>query len=169
MARFTAIHWPIHCHCSGPRHSASRLCGENENECVVLMKENSGKCGCGIHSKNPIQWHYKILALTLIKCWHFLNDFSCYFSRYVNNTKVPIPTHFYVILTSCNNTVQTPLTCEGPLDVMSFILPHRVDNSESCPVSTADRHSVLNIYWFIFTRPQPCTDLDAFPTCFLLD
>lgn len=67
--------------------------------------------------------------------------------KYVNNTKVPIPTHFYVILTSCNNTVQTPLTCEGPLDVMSFILPHRVDNSESCPDGKKESQWVKERIW----------------------
>ncbi|NXK57433.1 ENPP3 phosphodiesterase, partial [Sylvietta virens] len=52
--------------------------------------------------------------------------------QYVNNTKIPVPTHYYVILTSCKNTSYTPLNCSGSLDALSFILPHRPDNSESC-------------------------------------
>ncbi|XP_063246095.1 ectonucleotide pyrophosphatase/phosphodiesterase family member 3 [Prinia subflava] len=52
--------------------------------------------------------------------------------KYVNNTKIPIPTHYYVILTSCKNTSYTPLNCSGSLDVLSFIIPHRPDNTESC-------------------------------------
>ncbi|XP_015476981.1 ectonucleotide pyrophosphatase/phosphodiesterase family member 3 [Parus major] len=52
--------------------------------------------------------------------------------QYVNNTKIPVPTHYYVILTSCKNTSYTPLNCSGSLDALSFIIPHRPDNSESC-------------------------------------
>uniref|UniRef100_A0A8C3TLC5 Ectonucleotide pyrophosphatase/phosphodiesterase 3 n=1 Tax=Catharus ustulatus TaxID=91951 RepID=A0A8C3TLC5_CATUS len=52
--------------------------------------------------------------------------------QYVNNTKIPVPTHYYVILTSCKNTSYTPLNCSGSLDAMSFIIPHRPDNTESC-------------------------------------
>ncbi|KAF4796271.1 ectonucleotide pyrophosphatase/phosphodiesterase family member 3 [Turdus rufiventris] len=52
--------------------------------------------------------------------------------QYVNNTKIPVPTHYYVILTSCKNTSYTPLNCSGSLDVASFIIPHRPDNTESC-------------------------------------
>uniref|UniRef100_A0A8C3NNE1 Ectonucleotide pyrophosphatase/phosphodiesterase 3 n=1 Tax=Geospiza parvula TaxID=87175 RepID=A0A8C3NNE1_GEOPR len=52
--------------------------------------------------------------------------------QYVNNTEIPVPTHYYVILTSCNNTSYTPLNCSGSLDALSFIIPHRPDNTESC-------------------------------------
>lgn len=57
------------------------------------------------------------------------------FCRYVNNTKIPVPTHYYVVLTSCKNTSYTPLNCSGSLDALSFIIPHRPDNTESCAVS----------------------------------
>ncbi|NXU99948.1 ENPP3 phosphodiesterase, partial [Cettia cetti] len=52
--------------------------------------------------------------------------------KYVNNTKIPLPTHYYVVLTSCKNTSYTPLNCSGSLDALSFIIPHRPDNTESC-------------------------------------
>ncbi|KAM4042778.1 ectonucleotide pyrophosphatase/phosphodiesterase family member 3 isoform 2-T2 [Anomaloglossus baeobatrachus] len=51
---------------------------------------------------------------------------------YVDGTKIPIPTHYFMVLTSCKNIAQTPITCTGSLDVLSFIIPHRPDNSESC-------------------------------------
>lgn len=51
---------------------------------------------------------------------------------YVEGTRIPIPTHYFMVLTSCKNTTQTPLTCTGNLDVLSFIIPHRPDNTESC-------------------------------------
>ncbi|NXU84218.1 ENPP3 phosphodiesterase, partial [Xiphorhynchus elegans] len=52
--------------------------------------------------------------------------------QYVNNTEIPVPTHYFVILTSCKNKSYTPLNCSGSLDVLSFIIPHRPDNTESC-------------------------------------
>ncbi|XP_044145402.1 ectonucleotide pyrophosphatase/phosphodiesterase family member 3 isoform X2 [Bufo gargarizans] len=51
---------------------------------------------------------------------------------YVEGTNIPIPTHYFMVLTSCKNLSQTPLTCTGNLDVLSFIIPHRLDNTESC-------------------------------------
>ncbi|KAM6083859.1 ectonucleotide pyrophosphatase/phosphodiesterase family member 1 isoform 3-T3 [Theristicus caerulescens] len=52
--------------------------------------------------------------------------------RHPSNSEVPVPTHFFIVLTSCKNTSETPLECEGSLDALSFIVPHREDNSESC-------------------------------------
>uniref|UniRef100_A0A3Q2C9W6 Ectonucleotide pyrophosphatase/phosphodiesterase 2 n=1 Tax=Cyprinodon variegatus TaxID=28743 RepID=A0A3Q2C9W6_CYPVA len=45
---------------------------------------------------------------------------------------LPIPSHFYTIVTSCQEMNQTVDECEGALKVFSFILPHRPDNSETC-------------------------------------
>ncbi|NXS79327.1 ENPP3 phosphodiesterase, partial [Erpornis zantholeuca] len=52
--------------------------------------------------------------------------------RYPDNSEVPVPTHFFIVLTSCKNTSETPLECEGSLDALSFVVPNREDNSESC-------------------------------------
>ncbi|NWI97208.1 ENPP3 phosphodiesterase, partial [Pitta sordida] len=52
--------------------------------------------------------------------------------RYSSISEVLVPTHFFIVLTSCKNTSETPLECGGPLDALSFIVPHREDNSESC-------------------------------------
>ncbi|XP_013915869.1 PREDICTED: ectonucleotide pyrophosphatase/phosphodiesterase family member 1-like, partial [Thamnophis sirtalis] len=54
--------------------------------------------------------------------------------RHSTNSAVLIPTHYFIILTSCKNISQTPLQCEGSLDVISYIIPHREENSESCTV-----------------------------------
>ncbi|XP_051510695.1 ectonucleotide pyrophosphatase/phosphodiesterase family member 1-like [Myxocyprinus asiaticus] len=43
-----------------------------------------------------------------------------------------IPTHFFVIITSCKNSSLPVLRCDGPLDALSFILPHRPDHLETC-------------------------------------
>uniref|UniRef100_A0A663DRG7 Ectonucleotide pyrophosphatase/phosphodiesterase 3 n=1 Tax=Aquila chrysaetos chrysaetos TaxID=223781 RepID=A0A663DRG7_AQUCH len=52
--------------------------------------------------------------------------------KHVNNTEIPVPTHYFVVLTSCKNKYYTPLNCSGSLDALSFIIPHRPDNTESC-------------------------------------
>ncbi|XP_037376303.1 ectonucleotide pyrophosphatase/phosphodiesterase family member 3 [Talpa occidentalis] len=52
---------------------------------------------------------------------------------YVSNTSVPIPTHYFVVLTSCKDKIHTPDKCTGPLDVLPYIIPHRHTNVESCP------------------------------------
>ncbi|KAG8444561.1 hypothetical protein GDO86_009645 [Hymenochirus boettgeri] len=53
--------------------------------------------------------------------------------QYVQDDKIPIPTHYFVVLTSCRHITYTPLNCPTALEVLSFIIPHRPDNSESCP------------------------------------
>ncbi|KAI1894222.1 hypothetical protein AGOR_G00113600 [Albula goreensis] len=51
--------------------------------------------------------------------------------QYVSGS-VPIPTHYYIVVTSCLDYTQAVETCDGPLSVFAFILPHRADNDESC-------------------------------------
>uniref|UniRef100_A0A4W4GY00 Ectonucleotide pyrophosphatase/phosphodiesterase 1 n=1 Tax=Electrophorus electricus TaxID=8005 RepID=A0A4W4GY00_ELEEL len=46
--------------------------------------------------------------------------------------ETPLPTHFFVILTSCKNSSVVVQQCDGPLEAVSFILPHRSDNLETC-------------------------------------
>uniref|UniRef100_A0A8C1HVW5 Ectonucleotide pyrophosphatase/phosphodiesterase 1 n=1 Tax=Cyprinus carpio carpio TaxID=630221 RepID=A0A8C1HVW5_CYPCA len=48
------------------------------------------------------------------------------------NQLAPIPTHFFVILTSCKNSSLPIRQCDGPLDAVSFVLPHRADLLETC-------------------------------------
>ncbi|KAM4772002.1 ectonucleotide pyrophosphatase/phosphodiesterase family member 3 isoform 1-T1 [Rhinophrynus dorsalis] len=52
--------------------------------------------------------------------------------EHIQGTQIPIPTHYYVVLTSCIDVASTPLSCSVNLDALSFIIPHRPDNSESC-------------------------------------
>ncbi|XP_043922856.1 ectonucleotide pyrophosphatase/phosphodiesterase family member 2 [Protopterus annectens] len=51
--------------------------------------------------------------------------------QYVNGS-VPVPTHYYSIITSCLDFTQPADKCDGPLSAFAFILPHRSDNDESC-------------------------------------
>ncbi|XP_024123375.1 ectonucleotide pyrophosphatase/phosphodiesterase family member 2 isoform X4 [Oryzias melastigma] len=43
-----------------------------------------------------------------------------------------IPTHFFVVLTSCLDYTQTADACTGPLSSAAFILPHKPNNDETC-------------------------------------
>ncbi|XP_053535553.1 ectonucleotide pyrophosphatase/phosphodiesterase family member 2 isoform X1 [Ictalurus punctatus] len=51
--------------------------------------------------------------------------------QYASNA-IPIPTHFFIVATSCLDYTQTVDSCAGPLSVFAFVLPHRADNDESC-------------------------------------
>lgn len=46
-----------------------------------------------------------------------------------------VPTHFYMVVTSCQEVNRSVEDCGGPLRVFSFLIPHRPDNSEACDVS----------------------------------
>uniref|UniRef100_A0A3Q3L0G9 Ectonucleotide pyrophosphatase/phosphodiesterase 1 n=1 Tax=Mastacembelus armatus TaxID=205130 RepID=A0A3Q3L0G9_9TELE len=54
----------------------------------------------------------------------------------ISGNMAPVPTHFFVILTSCGNSTFSPVNCQGPLRVRSFILPHRPDHTESCAMGS---------------------------------
>ncbi|OXB82965.1 UNVERIFIED_CONTAM: hypothetical protein H355_009875 [Colinus virginianus] len=51
---------------------------------------------------------------------------------FVEGSAIPVPTHYYAIITSCLDFTQPADKCDGPLSVLSYILPHRPDNDESC-------------------------------------
>lgn len=52
--------------------------------------------------------------------------------KMIQNSDVYFPTHYFIILTSCKNSSQTPELCSSHMEVISFIIPHREDYSESC-------------------------------------
>uniref|UniRef100_A0AAR2L4A3 Autotaxin n=1 Tax=Pygocentrus nattereri TaxID=42514 RepID=A0AAR2L4A3_PYGNA len=60
-----------------------------------------------------------------------LRDSAEKMKQYVSGS-VPIPTHFFIVATSCLDYTQAVDSCDGPLSVFSFILPHRADNDETC-------------------------------------
>ncbi|XP_074043699.1 ectonucleotide pyrophosphatase/phosphodiesterase family member 3 [Macrotis lagotis] len=59
-------------------------------------------------------------------------------TNFIGNTDIPIPSHYFVVLTSCKNQTYTPLNCPGSLDVLPFIIPHRPTNIESCPANRTE-------------------------------
>ncbi|XP_061676078.1 ectonucleotide pyrophosphatase/phosphodiesterase family member 2 isoform X7 [Syngnathoides biaculeatus] len=58
---------------------------------------------------------------------------------------VAIPTHFFVVLTSCLDFRQTADSCGGPLSSAAFILPHHPNNDETCNGSDEDLNWVEDL------------------------
>ncbi|XP_054910268.1 venom phosphodiesterase 2-like [Poeciliopsis prolifica] len=50
----------------------------------------------------------------------------------MTENETSVPTHFFLIMTSCRNSSFSPVNCEGPLQAISFIMPHKPDYSEFC-------------------------------------
>lgn len=99
----------------------------------------------------------ELLKLNIAECCHLIfvqvwfGGCKILYFRYPGNSEVSVPTHFFIVLTSCKNTSETPLECEGSLDALSFIVPHREDNSESCAVSSLfGSHKHLKSGWSLF-------------------
>ncbi|XP_074846660.1 ectonucleotide pyrophosphatase/phosphodiesterase family member 3 isoform X2 [Carettochelys insculpta] len=88
---------------------------------VLLLKYAAERNGLNVISGPVFDYNYD---------GHF--DALHEIKQHLNNTQIPVPTHYFVVLTSCKNQSYTPLNCWGSLDVLSFIIPHRPDNSESC-------------------------------------
>ncbi|XP_063299303.1 ectonucleotide pyrophosphatase/phosphodiesterase family member 3 [Pelobates fuscus] len=88
---------------------------------VLMFQYASERNGMNVVSGPVFDYNYDghVDRLSEIK-WH------------VEGTDIPIPTHYFVVLTSCNDTTHDPLNCPSTLDVLSFIIPHRPDNTESC-------------------------------------
>nr|XP_056710100.1 ectonucleotide pyrophosphatase/phosphodiesterase family member 2 isoform X2 [Euleptes europaea] len=67
-----------------------------------------------------------------------LYDTTDKIKQYVEGSSIPVPTHYYSIITSCLDFNQPADKCDGPLSVLSYIIPHRPDNDESCLSSEED-------------------------------
>ncbi|XP_068431430.1 venom phosphodiesterase 1 [Clinocottus analis] len=68
--------------------------------------------------------------------------------QFVSGTNISVPTHFFVVLTSCRDAALPASACVGELQTASFLLPHRRDNSESCRSSQAEALWVEDLVWF---------------------
>ncbi|XP_026559381.1 ectonucleotide pyrophosphatase/phosphodiesterase family member 2 isoform X2 [Pseudonaja textilis] len=67
-----------------------------------------------------------------------LHDTPDKIKLYVEGSSIPVPTHYYSIITSCLDFTQPADKCDGPLSVLAYIFPHRPDNDESCNNSSED-------------------------------
>ncbi|XP_004609149.1 ectonucleotide pyrophosphatase/phosphodiesterase family member 3 [Sorex araneus] len=92
---------------------------------VLLVKHAMERNGVNVVSGPVFDYNYD---------GHF--DAPNQIIEHVPDTDVPIPTHYFIVLTSCKNASHTPDACPGNLDVLSYVIPHRPTNEESCPQFT---------------------------------
>ncbi|KAG9335603.1 hypothetical protein JZ751_004368 [Albula glossodonta] len=68
--------------------------------------------------------------------------------QFVNHTRIPVPTHYFVVLSSCKNVSVPVGGCKEEMQTVSFLLPHRESNSETCNSQEAESHWVEDLMWF---------------------
>uniref|UniRef100_A0A3B4ARL4 Ectonucleotide pyrophosphatase/phosphodiesterase 1 n=1 Tax=Periophthalmus magnuspinnatus TaxID=409849 RepID=A0A3B4ARL4_9GOBI len=78
-------------------------------------------------------------------------DSSDQILQFVPGSRIPVPTHFFIVLTSCSNSSSSLLSCDKPLKTVSFILPHRAP-TEICESSGAESVWVEDLMWFHQSR-----------------
>ncbi|XP_060760336.1 venom phosphodiesterase 1 [Neoarius graeffei] len=86
-------------------------------------------------------------------------------TQFVTGTNIPVPTHYFAILTSCLDSNQPVNDCKGDLHTVSFLMPHRPDNSESCKSDQDESNWVEDLLWFHQSRVRDVewiTGLDFF-------
>ncbi|XP_020792990.2 ectonucleotide pyrophosphatase/phosphodiesterase family member 2 isoform X3 [Boleophthalmus pectinirostris] len=58
---------------------------------------------------------------------------------------IPVPTHYFIVLSSCLDFTQPADSCTGPLSSAAFILPHRASNDETCNSSEEESRWVEDL------------------------
>ncbi|XP_007897424.1 venom phosphodiesterase 2 isoform X1 [Callorhinchus milii] len=125
---------------------------------IVPMHKAFQKVWNYFHNVLLVKYAIRRNGINVISGPVFDYDFDGHFDtpdkilEYLQDIKVPIPTHYYIILTSCTNTSQTPTQCKDSLRVLSFILPHRTDNSESCADGKEESQWVEERVWMHTAR-----------------
>lgn len=105
---------------------------------------------CSPRFKFIFGWNIvKFRWITLCLEWPLLCVVVC-ISRFVSGTNISIPTHYFAVMTSCRNSTRPVAACDGELQTVSFLLPHRSDNSESCKVRNRSLTTSLDYH----TLPQ---------------
>lgn len=86
------------------------------------------------HDDLLVKFSQKLNGVNVVSGPIFDNDFDGNYDFMNKGTPngAPIPTHYFVILTSCKNSSIPVRQCDGPLDAVSFILPHRAERLETC-------------------------------------
>uniref|UniRef100_A0AAX7SN59 SMB domain-containing protein n=1 Tax=Astatotilapia calliptera TaxID=8154 RepID=A0AAX7SN59_ASTCA len=68
--------------------------------------------------------------------------------QFLPGTNISIPTHYFIVLTSCRDSAQSVTSCDSELQTVSFLLPHRANNLESCKSTEAESQWVEDHMWF---------------------
>uniref|UniRef100_A0A8C1UK31 Ectonucleotide pyrophosphatase/phosphodiesterase 1 n=1 Tax=Cyprinus carpio TaxID=7962 RepID=A0A8C1UK31_CYPCA len=86
------------------------------------------------HNVLLVKYSQELNGVNVVSGPIFDNDFDGNYDFMNKGTPngAPIPTHFFVILTSCYNSSLHVRQCDGPLDAVSFVFPHRPDHLETC-------------------------------------
>uniref|UniRef100_A0A8C8M6Q7 SMB domain-containing protein n=1 Tax=Oncorhynchus tshawytscha TaxID=74940 RepID=A0A8C8M6Q7_ONCTS len=71
--------------------------------------------------------------------------------QFVTGTQIPIPTHYFAVLTSCKDS-QPVSSCNNELQTVSFLIPHKADNSENCNNGDTASLWVEDHLWFHQSR-----------------
>ncbi|XP_030052411.1 ectonucleotide pyrophosphatase/phosphodiesterase family member 1 [Microcaecilia unicolor] len=108
---------------------------------VLLLKYAAERNGVNVISGPVFDYDYD---------GHF--DTSQQIKLATSNSEVPIPTHYFIMLSSCKDVSLTPVQCESRLEALSFIVPHRPDNSESCADGKDESLWVEERIWFHAAR-----------------
>ncbi|KAK1789431.1 hypothetical protein P4O66_015360 [Electrophorus voltai] len=85
--------------------------------------------------------------------------------EFVPGTRIPIPTHYFTVLTSCLDVTHPVHECDDELHTVSFLVPHRPTTSESCLSNQEESYWVEDLIWFHQSRVQDVewiTGLDFF-------
>uniref|UniRef100_A0A8C9QZ08 SMB domain-containing protein n=1 Tax=Scleropages formosus TaxID=113540 RepID=A0A8C9QZ08_SCLFO len=73
-----------------------------------------------------------------------------YDGRFLPGTRIPIPTHYFMVLTSCKDPTQMVDSCQQEMHTVSFLIPHRAAVSEWCNVTPSQW--VEDLLWFHQSR-----------------
>ncbi|XP_038135669.1 venom phosphodiesterase 1 [Cyprinodon tularosa] len=79
-------------------------------------------------------------------------DTSEQIEQVVPGTNISIPTHYFMVLTSCKDMQKPVSACDGELQTVSFLLPHRADHTESCKSAEEESLWVEDHIWFHQSR-----------------
>ncbi|KAM4713694.1 LOW QUALITY PROTEIN: ectonucleotide pyrophosphatase/phosphodiesterase family member 1 [Anableps anableps] len=86
------------------------------------------------HTSILLKYSQQLNGVNVISGPIFDVDFDGNVDPVIKNSenKTAVPTHFFLIMTSCRNSSFSPVNCEGPLQAMAFIMPHKRDYTEFC-------------------------------------
>ncbi|CAK6982237.1 LOW QUALITY PROTEIN: venom phosphodiesterase 2 [Scomber scombrus] len=72
--------------------------------------------------------------------------------QFVSGTNISVPTHYFAVLTSCRDSALPVSACDNELQTVTFLLPHKAENSESCKSTEAESLWVEDRMWFHQSR-----------------
>ncbi|XP_049331199.1 venom phosphodiesterase 1 [Astyanax mexicanus] len=108
---------------------------------VLLVKYSSQYNGINVVTGPAFDYNYD---------GHF--DTAEQIQEFVTGTGIPIPTHYFAVVASCLDASRPVTDCAGEFYTISFLLPHRPDNSESCMSNQAESTWVEDLIWFHQSR-----------------